>query len=66
MILAPAKKTIEAASNLINQARSFESDVEFNGTNMKWHSCVSHEILVGIPLKWEKVELDEYSGSKLA
>jgi hypothetical protein len=64
MTLAPAVKTMEAASDLINQARSFESEVEFNGKKMKWHAWVSHEILGGIPLKGDKVELDEYSGSK--
>jgi len=64
MTLAPATKTMEAASNLINQARSFESEVEFNGTKMKWNAWVSQEILGGIPLKGDKVELDEYSGSK--
>jgi hypothetical protein len=56
--------TLEHVSDLINQARSFESTVGTAENKQPFQEWVSNEVLCGIPLVGEKLELDEYSGSK--
>ena len=62
--LQPDEKTLEHISDLINQARSFESKVGDVQKAIDFHKWVSEEVLCGIPLVGIKLELDEYSGSK--
>jgi hypothetical protein len=49
---------------LINQARSFESIVGEKESSIQFQQWVSQEVICGIPLVGDKLELDEYSGSK--
>jgi len=62
--LIAQEDTLEHLSDLINQARSFESLVGQTGQTMPFQEWVSKEILCGIPLVGENLALDEYSGSK--
>jgi hypothetical protein len=56
--------SIEHISDLINQARSFESKVGDKDNTIPFQQWVSKEVLCGIPLVGDDLELDEYSGSK--
>jgi hypothetical protein len=57
-------KTLEYVSDLINQARSFESIIGEHSETIQFHQWVTNEVICGIPLVGDKLELDEYSGSK--
>jgi hypothetical protein len=56
--------SLEHVSDMINQARSFESNVGDKEHVIPFQQWVSKEVLCGIPLVGDKLELDEYSGSK--
>jgi hypothetical protein len=56
--------TLNYASDLINQARSFQAKLNYNGRSIQFHDWIGKQILCGIPLVGEKLEVDEYSGSK--
>ncbi len=60
----PQEHTLEHLSDLINQARSFESIVGEKESSIQFQQWVSQEVICGIPLVGDKLELDEYSGSK--
>jgi hypothetical protein len=64
MILKPQENTLESISELINKARTFESKVVQTGEPIEFQKWISKEVLCGIPLTGDKLELDEFSGSK--
>ena len=64
MILEPKENTLESISELINKARTFESKVVQTGEPIEFQKWISKEVLCGIPLTGDKLELDEFSGSK--
>ena len=63
----PDDFTLSGASNLINKARDFSSRVytDLNSDQcVEFHAWISEYVLGGIKLVGEKVNADEYSGSK--
>jgi hypothetical protein len=62
--LTAQESTLEHISDLINLSRSFESKIDLKGQTIQFQEWVSKEVLCGIPLVGDKLELDEYSGSK--
>lgn len=61
MVLDVAGKTLAEISNLINKARHFNSELK---AQLQLHQFISSEVLCGIPIVGEGLEVDEYSGSK--
>lgn len=58
-------KSLGYISDLINKARFFDSDVINESRNKSpFHAWISNHVLCGIPLVGNKLEVDEYSGSK--
>ncbi len=57
-------------SNIINQCRNFDAEININATNEnfgpKWHEWISKNYLCGTALRDEKkmIKADEFSGSK--
>jgi hypothetical protein len=65
--ILPDDFTLKGASNLINKARDFSSKVSSISNPEKrvaFHAWISEHILGGIPLVGDKINADEYSGSK--
>lgn len=63
LILEPKEHTLEYISDLINKARNFDSKV-LTSQSITFDKWISKELLCGIPLTGDKLELDEFSGSK--
>jgi hypothetical protein len=64
LTLSPLNNKVVDLSQLINRARSFETEVLENDCTIQFHQWISREVLVDIPLVGENLESDEYSGSK--
>jgi hypothetical protein len=62
--LKPLELTLNGISDLINKARTFESKVINEDNLIDFHKWISKEVLCGTPLVGDKLELDEFSGSK--
>jgi hypothetical protein len=64
LTLSPLNDKIKDLSQLINRARSFETEVLENDITIPFYKWISREILIDIPLVGDNLESDEYSGSK--
>jgi len=63
-------QSIELMSDIINQCRNFDSEININATDEnygpKWYEWISENYLCGTELRHEKkkIKADEFSGSK--
>lgn len=62
--------SIESISDIINQCRNFDAEIDVNSTDMnygpKWHQWITQNYLCGTILRDDekKIKVDEFSGSK--
>jgi hypothetical protein len=58
------ENTIGRASDLTNQLRSFNTKIFTSKGEFEFHQWITENVLSGISLVGDKIEADEYSGSK--